>query len=224
MKILIVSATVTEISPLLEKIFKTSDFPNQTIETQSANDKITFLITGIGIASSIYRLVKMPSLQQYDLVLNVGICGTFSDDLEIGTIVNVVSDEFADCGTEDNSGFHTLFDIEFLKPDEFPFKSGRLEPNYDTAFLSSLKKVNAITVNRVSGTENTILERRKKFSPQIETMEGAAVFYVCLSEKIPVVQIRAISNRVEIRDKNTWNIPLAVKNLNQFLEQIILEL
>jgi futalosine hydrolase len=48
-------------------------------------------------------------------------------------------------------------------------------------------------------------------------MEGAAVFYVAQQEKIPALQIRAISNLVEKRNKDNWDIPLAIKNLNEWL-------
>jgi futalosine hydrolase len=44
-------------------------------------------------------------------------------------------------------------------------------------------------------------------------MEGAAVFYVCLLEKIPFLEIRAISNYVDIRDTEKWDIPTATDNL-----------
>jgi len=51
------------------------------------------------------------------------------------------------------------------------------------------------------------------FNPQVESMEGAAFFYACLLEGITCSQIRTISNKVEKRNKDNWNIPLAVKNL-----------
>jgi len=44
-------------------------------------------------------------------------------------------------------------------------------------------------------------------------MEGAAFFYACLLEGITCTQIRTISNKVEKRNKDNWDIPLAVKNL-----------
>jgi len=48
-------------------------------------------------------------------------------------------------------------------------------------------------------------------------MEGAAVFYVCLFEKIPFLEIRAISNYVEVRDTTKWDIPTAIENLTDEL-------
>jgi futalosine hydrolase len=48
-------------------------------------------------------------------------------------------------------------------------------------------------------------------------MEGAAVFYVGFMEKIPVIQLRNISNFVEPRNRSSWKIPEAIKVLNDFL-------
>ena len=48
-------------------------------------------------------------------------------------------------------------------------------------------------------------------------MEGAALFYVCLHEQIPFLEIRAISNYVELRDPTKWDIPLAIENLTDEL-------
>ena len=48
-------------------------------------------------------------------------------------------------------------------------------------------------------------------------MECAAVFYVCLHEKVPFLEIRAISNYVESRDTTKCDIPLAIENLTDEL-------
>ena len=52
-------------------------------------------------------------------------------------------------------------------------------------------------------------------------MEGAAFFYACLLAKIPFLEIRSISNYVEARNRETWNLPLAINNLNQILIEIL---
>lgn len=54
-----------------------------------------------------------------------------------------------------------------------------------------------------------------KFQPVIESMEGAALHYVCLMEKIPFLQIRSISNHIGERDKRKWNMKEAILRLNQ---------
>ncbi|MCY1528458.1 Futalosine hydrolase [compost metagenome] len=48
-------------------------------------------------------------------------------------------------------------------------------------------------------------------------MEGAAVFYAAEQLHIPSAQIRCISNYVEKRNREKWEIGLAIANLNEWL-------
>jgi futalosine hydrolase len=52
-------------------------------------------------------------------------------------------------------------------------------------------------------------------------MEGATVFKVCEEMKVSCIQIRSISNKVEKRNKENWNLDLAISNLNIEVEKII---
>jgi futalosine hydrolase len=52
-------------------------------------------------------------------------------------------------------------------------------------------------------------------------MEGAAVHYVCVREKIPFVQIRSISNYIGDRNKKNWKIKEAVGTLNTELIRLV---
>jgi futalosine hydrolase len=54
-------------------------------------------------------------------------------------------------------------------------------------------------------------------------MEGAAVFYTCNIMNTPSIQIRSVSNHIEPRNKANWNIPLAIKALNDYLIEFIQE-
>jgi len=55
----------------------------------------------------------------------------------------------------------------------------------------------------------------------IESMEGAAVFKVCEEIKVPCIQIRSISNKIERRNKENWDLDLSISNLNTEVEKII---
>jgi futalosine hydrolase len=96
--------------------------------------------------------------------------------------------------------------------------------SFDIDEVDSLIPVKAITVNTLTGNQDSIEKLKNKFNPEIITTEGAAFFYVCLLEDIPFLQIRAISNFVEIRKIENWNIPLAIKNLNDSIIAIFDEL
>lgn len=209
MKILIVSATEKEIFPLLNKI--------DTINQETL--VVDTLITGIGPVFTTYLLTRRLSEKDYDLVINAGIAGSFNSEIPIGETVFVQSDQFADLGIEDKNEFYTIFEKGFLNKDQFPFKNAKLENPY--LFNLNLKKVSAITVNTTHGCDKSIDLFKQKFKADIETMEGAAFFYVCLQEGEKFFQVRAISNLIEERNSANWNIPLAIKNLNQKLFELM---
>jgi futalosine hydrolase len=177
--------------------------------------KIDFLITGVGMTATTYSLMKKISFRKYHLALNIGLAGSFRKEIKIGDTVTVVSDTFADMGAEDGENFLSVFDMGLQNEDHFPFVNGKLKSDSHEVFtgLKALKKVKAITVNKVHGNTINIQKTMKKFHPDIESMEGAAFHYVCMMEKIPCIQLRAVSNRVELRDRSSWDIELAVKNL-----------
>jgi futalosine hydrolase len=87
----------------------------------------------------------------------------------------------------------------------------------------SLPKVKGITTNISHGRDSTINKIKNQFSASVESMEGAAVFYVCRYLGVPCIQIRAISNRVAPRENAGWNIPLALENLKDRLKIILTE-
>ena len=84
-----------------------------------------------------------------------------------------------------------------------------------------LKKVIGISVNEITTSPEKVKFYRKKFNPVIESMEGAALYYVCLKEKIPFIQIRAVSNYIAERNKKNWNMKESIENLNKELITII---
>ena len=94
----------------------------------------------------------------------------------------------------------------------------------DSPIIKELKPASAITVNTTHGENNSIEKAKKLFNPQVESMEGAAFFYACLFEAITCSQIRTISNKVEKRSKENWDLPLAIQSLNNAVVVIIAEL
>jgi futalosine hydrolase len=81
-----------------------------------------------------------------------------------------------------------------------------------------------ISVNRVHGDEESIASIQRRYQPEVESMEGASFFYCALSEHIPFLQLRAISNRVEKRNRDAWDIPRAIQRLNETTIKILEEL
>lgn len=217
MKILIVAATQFEIAPLLKHIGCASDVAEgRLMHCRYKGLDIAVLITGVGMVATAYYLGKNLR-KEYKLVINAGICGSFNKNLEIGAIVNVVEDCFSELGAEDDDNFLSLNELNLsgistIKNQHFPVNNGVLE---------LIPKVNGITVNTVHGNESSIEKVVQKFHPIVESMEGAAFMFACENEGVPYVQLRAVSNYVERRNKEAWNIPLAIKNLNEKLTDVI---
>ena len=198
MRILIVAATPGECTLNL--------FQFQHLE-------IDTLITGAGIAATAYQLGKVLRSGEYDLAINIGIAGSFNREITLGEVVHVIEDRFSDFGAEDGDQFLSASSIG-LSDEEMYL------PTYEISNLT-LRKVKAITVNTVHGEEGSIQSMINSLNPDIETMEGAAFFFVCKMESTPCLQIRAISNNIERRNRNNWNIPLAIKNLEKNINNFL---
>ena len=187
------------------------------------------MLTGIGITSACYRTTKKiveasAEGNPYSLAINIGIAGSY--DLEafpIGSTALVEKEFFGDLGFMTASGFHTLFDSKTLDANLFPFKDGALEmlplPEFFDNISKSYKRATGITVQTITGEEKTIKRIVEKYSPQIETMEGAGFFYVCLNEDVKFMEIRSVSNRVGEEDTSRWDTPKALDALKEALKE-----
>jgi futalosine hydrolase len=130
--------------------------------------------------------------------------------------VLVRSEQLGDLGAEDHDSFLDIYRLGLGSPDEPPFTNGRLENEFkDLPVLAGhLETVSGLTVNSVSGNAGTIAGRMSRYNAQVESMEGAALHYVCLQMGMPFLQVRAISNYVTPRDRAAWKIEEALIALN----------
>lgn len=197
MNILLVVATELEIE---QEIF-------HRIKSSSKH-QVNILITGMGVPSTLYSLSKYIFLQKnevfpIDLIINIGIAGSFKNNLKIGEVIQVIEDTYADLGFERQKEFKHISEI--INASVY-YKNNNL-------FNFKIENKRGITVNTITDNAEKILSLIKKFNPDIETMESAAIFDFCTKESIPFIVIRAISNRIGERDKTQWNISLAVHNL-----------
>lgn len=224
--ILIVCATQSELEPLLKRFGKPVNFPGNILSYKYNGTNIDVLVSGVGILNTSYRLTKALAKKNYSLVINAGIAGSFNEKIKIGSVVNVIKERVGDLGAEDDANFSDAFTLNLIDKKEFPYIKGLLIASKmeTSSELKKLKKVSGITVNKVHGSESSIKKIYSLYKPDIESMEGAAVFYCCLMEKIPVMQLRGISNKVEKRNRANWNIPLAISNLNEKTGEILDEI
>ncbi|HVI46555.1 MAG TPA: futalosine hydrolase [Chitinophaga sp.] len=221
MKILVTAATTLEIQPFL-------DFLQQHGETLKARQyrlghcEIDVVIAGIGMMHTAFSLGGYFAVNKPDMALQGGIAGTFRHNWELGTAVVIEKEYLADLGAEDNDQFKDLFDIQLWQPSQQPFTGTALVNTFaGLPFAPALPSATGVSVNLVSGSRLTIDRLENRYAPDTESMEGAAFHYACLTHGIPFLQLRTLSNYVEVRDKSRWRIPLAVKALNEELVKTV---
>lgn len=216
MNILLVAATQIELADIIDKYGRES-FIYQ-------GHRIVPLITGMGMVNVAYKLGKYFTKNRFDLAINFGVAGSFSQEIRLGEVVEVVEECYADLGVLSESGFEGMRAMGFVNfyANNQAYYNTIKNPKPSSA---NLKKVAGLTLNQVSGTQESIIELGKRWkNKQIETMESAAFFQVCLEENIPFYAFRAISNYVEPRDKQKWQLQEAIENGERFLLDFLEEL
>lgn len=221
MNILLVSATPFEIQPFLEYLGK-KFAPSGPFAFQKGNVEVSVLITGVGLPLMAYGMGKVLGRKEIHLAVNAGIAGAFGPKLRIGDVVQVVSERFADLGVQEADGrFTDVHELGLVEAGQPPFKNGKLL-NEAAGQFSFLPTAHGLSVNKVHGYPPGIEAILAKYpDADLESMEGAAFFYACLMEGVPFLEIRSISNYIEARNREKWDIPLAIEKLNGVLVELV---
>ncbi len=211
MNCLLIAATPIEIAPFLEKLRKNDRIPDHI--------NLDVLIGGIGLTATTYSLMKQIHIKKPDLIIQAGVGGSFETSIPPGKVVIVKQEAIADQSVIELNKLKTLFDLKLVPQDQFPYKNGWLINKNEVLKKSKLKKVKGISVNEITTSKQKVKFYQETFDPVIESMEGAALHYVCLMENIPFIQIRSVSNYIAERNKKNWKMDAAVNNLNKELSK-----
>jgi futalosine hydrolase len=213
MYILVAAATAPEIQPLITSL--------ESPDIRVLGHEVATLITGIGTMASTWSLSRQIDRRRPDLIIQAGIAGCLTDILP-GEVLAVAEDYPADLGVWEEGRFRSVFDLGLAEADGFPFsKGGLVNPYRRLLRLTSLKPVRAMTVNEVTTSAERIRWYQQNTSAIVESMEGAALHFVCLQADITFLQLRAVSNTVGVRDKTKWEMGLAIGRLNQALTDVL---
>jgi futalosine hydrolase len=231
-KILIVAATVHEIQPFIDFLKGELAVHKSPLFMHYAFDVV---ITGVGMVNTALKVGKALALTKFDFAINAGIAGVFPKKISTtktastypfpcSTVVEIVSEQYGDLGVEEADGsFTDMFELGFKETNEPPFTNSKLLNNKSLG-LDTVPSAIGLTVQKVHGNPlsiKTILQKYKDV--QIESMEGAAFFQACLTEGVAFTEIRAISNFVEARNRDNWQIKEAIEALNVVLIGLFVE-
>jgi futalosine hydrolase len=226
MRILVVVATEKEIELLIYELritnydfMQTEQIVNRKSKIVNINQNLSILITGVGMVATAFAVGTHFAANQYDLAINLGITGSFNRDITLGEVLEITEDTLAELGADDSDEFVTI--------DKLGFGTSIFKPTARLSDFSenfNLKTATAVTVNTISGNDASINKLTGRLNPQTESMEGAAFFYACNEMDVPCLQIRAVSNYVERRNRDNWKMGLAIKNLNTFALEFLKQL
>jgi len=135
----------------------------------------------------------------------------------------VTRDLLAELGVEDGDVFRALPEIGLRDPDPLPFSSAEIVNDAPPPLqgLADLPAASGITVNTVHCNDTSIAAVVERCRPDVESMEGAAFMYACRVAGIPFAQVRAVSNRVERRNRAAWDIAGAVAALSSVAQRLL---
>lgn len=215
MNCLLIASTAAEIAPFLEHYRNTEKLTH-------IDFKLDVLVTGVGLTSAVYALTKQLSISKPHLVIQAGVAGCFDKKEPLAKVYCVKQDVIADMGVMDRNDYTSVFDMKLVNKKQFPYSNGLLiNPDKNLLRRTKLKAVKSISVNEITTDKKRTAVYKKKWNPLLESMEGAALHYVCLMEKIPFLQIRSTCNYIGERDKKKWKMKEAVGNLNTELIRLL---
>lgn len=211
MRVIVTAATTGEWMPCFSKIDK--------LYTESSKRlKIYFHQSGVGILATTFSLTKLLMEEKPDLIIQIGLAGCFDTSVALGKIFLIDKEIVGDIGVEENGKWKDIFNMKLEKSNYPPYeKKMLLNPHIEKFNLLKMKTVTGVTVNEITTRKERIRQIVKKYDPVTESMEGAALHYVCRGLNVPFLQMRAVCNYIGERDKTKWLIKDSLHNLNKSL-------
>jgi futalosine hydrolase len=182
------------------------------------SSRFEVLAAGVGPAAAAARTAAaLAAGGDYGLVISAGIGGGFDGRAEVGSLAIASEIVAADLGVETPDGFSSL--------DELGFGASRISVDAALAAMVTAALLAAglpvhigpvLTVSMATGTAATALERAARVpNAAAEGMEGFGVAIAAQDCGLPILEIRAISNKVGPRDRSAWRIEDALKRLEE---------
>ncbi|GGX96575.1 phosphorylase family protein [Vogesella alkaliphila] len=189
-------------------------FPTATEARQFRHPGVDTVISGVGLTATAYATLKVIREQRPSLLILAGIAGVYPQaGLDIGEVVLVSSEVEGDLGFFTPQGFTHLAQL----PLEMAFERRHTLHCPHLPAASKLRRARSLSLNAALAPFVDSSE------VEIENMEGAAFFHVCLQENVPFIELRAISNVVQ-PGHDDWDMDGAVSALHAALTQLLAQL
>lgn len=219
---LLVAAAPLEAKAILRGFNLDDSASMQIGDTHQLDDRFDLLLSGVGKSSAAAATARVLTLNPYASVLSIGIAGALPSDslIEIGHSILASSSCFSDEGIGTPSGFIPLSEIGFA-----PFENSSMGIDHPTEMLKLLAPLadhqgTIATVSWCSGDDSCAQGVVDRTGAIAEAMEGAAVALAAqlVDRSIMTSELRVISNTTGDRDKQAWDLELALIQLSQLAQ------
>ena len=219
----------------LKKVHKTKIAEKIIYKGKLSNVNVLLMNTGIGDVNAAHSATGIIEHFPIKCIINSGIGGAYPhSQLKIGDIAIASKEIYADKGVISTRGQEDFKKIGIPLVqinrrtyfNEFPFDKSLVQKvlkriTHHASRITEIKSGNFVTVSSATGTHKRAAELEKRFNAICENMEGAAIAQVCTIYKIPLLEIRGISNIVGERDKRKWDLKLASENCQRAVLEAI---
>lgn len=210
MSVLVIAATKIEFEWALKKLKNKS--------------QIQFMQTGVGLLNTSFTIMKAIMLAKPKLIIQIGIGGCFDKKIPLTSTFYIKQDSVADLGVWEKQEWKNLADLNLSTQKELAYPNAYLTKKLKGLLPLQLNKeislANAVSVNQIS-THKKFIQLAQANNVVIESMEGAALHFVCNQLQLPYLQIRGVSNYVGERNKAKWKIKEAIQNVNEELVSLL---
>ena len=184
--------------------------------------------TGLGAVNTAHALTRCLQMELPPWVLQFGVGGAYETaGLGLGDLALATEESFGDLGVLTPAGWRSSEEIGLPVAEvdgESRYNRYPLDADLSRGGAAALEeRMEArvalgpfVTVQACSGTAALGRERASRAPGALcESMEGAAAAQLCWIYGVPLVEVRAISNRVEDRDTAAWDLPLASRRAQE---------
>ncbi|MBX3103009.1 MAG: futalosine hydrolase [Bacteroidetes bacterium] len=217
--LLLVAATPLECHQLVQSLQLQPVARDFLWEGMYRDVPVHLVVTGIGPVNPAAALERCFSRTIPRLAVQLGIAGAYAGSgLALGDVVQVQEEVFADFGATTAEG--GLLDMQAMGfplahlPDGTPLYNVLHNPR---PLPLQVPLVKGLTSATVSGHTALIALRQQQWQPQVESMEGATFFQLCLARGVPFAAFRCISNAVAPRNPAEWQIPRSAQRMQEFI-------
>ena len=160
--------------------------------------------TGVGPVNAAHAVTLAIAHERPQAVLVCGVGGAYpSSGLRVGDVACAEFEIYGDLGAQSPAGF---LDMRALG---FPVVEGSSAPLFNELpmqLFPTERRATFVTVSTCTGTSAAARAIEARTGGAIENMEGAAVAHVAHLHRVPVGELRGISNMVTDRDTSTWRL------------------